>query len=64
VAIHRKVHLFDIDIPGKIRFKVAYTRSFYMFESHPYSGKRDSDRWLNHQFFRYWQGLFTSLLAD
>ena len=23
VAIHRKVHLFDIDIPGKIKFKVA-----------------------------------------
>jgi hypothetical protein len=22
VAMHRKVHLFDIDIPGKIRFKV------------------------------------------
>jgi hypothetical protein len=24
VATHRKVHLFDIDIPGKIKFKVAY----------------------------------------
>ncbi|KAH9999011.1 carbon-nitrogen hydrolase [Russula vinacea] len=23
VAVHRKVHLFDIDIPGKIKFKVA-----------------------------------------
>jgi len=22
VAMHRKVHLFDIDIPGKIKFKV------------------------------------------
>jgi omega-amidase len=22
VALHRKVHLFDIDIPGKIMFKV------------------------------------------
>jgi len=22
VALHRKVHLFDIDIPGKITFKV------------------------------------------
>lgn len=22
VVIHRKVHLFDIDIPGKIKFKV------------------------------------------
>lgn len=22
VAMHRKVHLFDIDIPGKITFKV------------------------------------------
>ena len=24
VAIHRKVHLFDIDIPGKIKFKVCW----------------------------------------
>lgn len=23
VAIHRKVHLFDIDIPGKITFKAS-----------------------------------------
>ena len=23
VAMHRKVHLFDIDIPGKITFKVC-----------------------------------------
>lgn len=22
VAMHRKVHLFDIDVPGKIKFKV------------------------------------------
>lgn len=22
IAMHRKVHLFDIDIPGKITFKV------------------------------------------
>jgi len=22
IAIHRKVHFFDIDIPGKIKFKV------------------------------------------
>jgi len=24
VATHRKVHLFDIDIPGKIKFKVCF----------------------------------------
>lgn len=24
VAMHRKVHLFDIDIPGKITFKVGF----------------------------------------
>ena len=23
IAVHRKVHLFDIDIPGKIKFKVS-----------------------------------------
>lgn len=23
MTIHRKVHLFDIDIPGKIKFKVG-----------------------------------------
>lgn len=23
IGIHRKVHLFDIDIPGKITFKVC-----------------------------------------
>jgi hypothetical protein len=25
VAKHRKVHLFDIDIPGKQTFKVSFT---------------------------------------
>ena len=50
VAIHRKVHLFDIDIPGKITFKVAYIHSFHMnlyliLES----GKRYADRWLDRQ---------------
>jgi omega-amidase len=25
VAMHRKVHLFDIDIPGKIKFKESET---------------------------------------
>jgi predicted amidohydrolase len=24
IAMHRKVHLFDIDIPGKIKFKVSW----------------------------------------
>ena len=28
VATHRKVHLFDIDIPGKITFKVSYIWHF------------------------------------
>jgi omega-amidase len=32
VDIHRKVHLFDIDIPGKITFKVSYLR-LHSFES-------------------------------
>ena len=27
VATHRKVHLFDIDIPGKITFKACATES-------------------------------------
>ena len=26
VAMHRKIHLFDIDIPGKIKFKVGTRR--------------------------------------
>lgn len=25
IAYHRKVHLFDIDIPGKIKFKVSHS---------------------------------------
>lgn len=29
VAIHRKVHLFDIDIPGKIKFKVDICNPVY-----------------------------------
>lgn len=28
VATHRKVHLFDIDIPGKIKFKVNICNPF------------------------------------
>jgi hypothetical protein len=28
VALHRKVHLFDIDIPGGITFKVGKLRWF------------------------------------
>ena len=32
VAIHRKVHLFDIDIPGKIKFKVGSFRGICMLE--------------------------------
>jgi hypothetical protein len=57
VAIHRKVHLFDIDIPGKIKFKVAYIHGFYMILSHPDSGKRDADWWLERQLFRYGHGI-------
>lgn len=59
VAIHRKVHLFDIDIPGKIKFKVGFIHGFDVILSHPNSGKRDADRWLNYQLFRYWQGIFS-----
>lgn len=33
VATHRKVHLFDIDIPGKITFKVYSVPDFNMFEN-------------------------------
>ena len=51
VATHRKVHLFDIDIPGKIRFKVACIREPFAFLSHRDSGKRDAYWWLNHQLF-------------
>lgn len=29
VAVHRKVHLFDIDIPGKITFKVRRPNLIY-----------------------------------
>ena len=59
VAIHRKVHLFDIDIPGKIKFKVEYIRGLRVILSHPNSGKRDADWWLNQQLFRYRQGIFS-----
>ena len=64
VAIHRKVHLFDIDIPGKIKFKVGYIHSFFTFLSHPDSGKRDTDWWLVHQLFRYGQGIFSCFRAN
>ena len=55
VAIHRKVHLFDIDIPGKITFKVAYIHSFHMILENliPESGERDADRRLDRQPFRH-----------
>jgi hypothetical protein len=29
VAAHRKVHLFDIDIPGKMTFKVSWLEHSY-----------------------------------
>ena len=57
VAIHRKVHLFDIDIPGKIKFKVATSLVSIRILSHVDSGKRDADWWLDHQLFRYGQGI-------
>jgi omega-amidase len=34
VAVHRKVHLFDIDIPGRIRFKVTYTHHCFVIRSY------------------------------
>jgi hypothetical protein len=30
LAVHRKVHLFDIDIPGKIRFQASNTSSLIL----------------------------------
>lgn len=30
VAKHRKVHLFDIDIPGKVTFKVSPSQLFFL----------------------------------
>ena len=50
VAIHRKVHLFDIDIPGKIRFKVGniYRYTKFGFDLMLLNvGKRDIDGWYN-----------------
>ena len=64
VATHRKVHLFDIDIPGKIKFKVGYIPTFrmilYLMSE---SGKRDADRRLDRQLFRYRQNVFSSHVA-
>jgi predicted amidohydrolase len=33
VATHRKVHLFDIDIPGKFKFKVTYIHNLFFYFS-------------------------------
>ena len=45
-AIHRKVHLFDVDIPGKITFKVNKSSAFEERTEAmlPSSGKRGIDR--------------------
>lgn len=41
MAIHRKVHLFDIDIPGKITFKVGGLVKVKTRALTPSSGERD-----------------------
>ena len=51
VAIHRKVHLFDIDIPGKITFKVSCIRYIVATYLNPGSGERNTDGRLDHQLF-------------
>jgi hypothetical protein len=51
VATHRKVHLFDIDIPGKITFKVSCILYFVATYLNPGSGERDADGRLDHQLF-------------
>lgn len=46
VAIHRKVHLFDIDIPGKITFKVHHVlRDMFRSLKVVCTGKRDAYWW-------------------
>ncbi|OJA19743.1 hypothetical protein AZE42_01519 [Rhizopogon vesiculosus] len=55
VALHRKVHLFDIDIPGKITFKV---RHFYPALALPAlivsAGERDAHWRRYNKLFRHW----------
>ncbi|TBU66219.1 carbon-nitrogen hydrolase [Dichomitus squalens] len=55
VATHRKVHLFDIDIPGKIKFKASH-----LFESETLSAGNtlnyfDTGKW--HEFARIGLGI-------
>jgi predicted amidohydrolase len=45
VAMHRKVHLFDIDIPGKIKFKVSNAERFAVTTTDGLdAGERNTDR--------------------
>lgn len=44
VDIHRKVHLFDIDIPGKITFKVSYLHLHSSKVVNRSSGEHNFDR--------------------
>lgn len=64
VAIHRKVHLFDIDIPGKITFKVRGPDDSPVTTLTLNAGERDVDRWKLSEPFRYrWdclQSIFNS----
>lgn len=54
-AIHRKVHLFDIDIPGKIAFKVNKSSASEERTKAilPAPGKRDIDRREDSKLLRY-----------
>lgn len=54
VAMHRKVHLFDIDIPGKIKFKVKNSRSAAKDNDTFTAGERDAYRWHQLELVRNW----------
>jgi omega-amidase len=56
VALHRKVHLFDIDIPGKITFKVRpFDLELIAFLALiVFAGERDPDRRRYDELFRHW----------
>ena len=47
--MHRKLHLFDIDIPGKITFKVSIftPRLWELKDCILFSGERDAHWWLH-----------------
>ena len=54
VAMHRKIHLFDIDIPGKIKFKVGTWNFSVNCLICGVSGERNADRRDHPQLIWYW----------